>query len=170
MSQTKPDPATLGYRPCVGIMVLNSANRVWVGQRADNVPEGGGPWWQMPQGGIDEDEDPRAAAIRELREETAITSVEILAETPDWLTYDLPEHLIGKLWGGRYRGQKQKWFAVRFLGSEAEIDIGEPGRPNTEFIAWHWCAPEKLPTVIIPFKRAVYTEVLRIFRPILGGQ
>ena len=168
MNMSNPDPATLGYRPCVGIMVLNRANQVWVGQRADSVPEGGGPWWQMPQGGIDPEEDPKAAALRELHEETSIKTIEILAEAPEWLAYDLPPHLIGKLWGGRYRGQRQKWFAARFLGPETEIDIAPPGTP-AEFIAWRWCSPEELPEVIIPFKRAIYTEVLRVFRPVLGG-
>lgn len=169
MTPTSPDPSSLGYRPCVGIMLLNREDRVWVGNRADSVPEGGGPWWQMPQGGIDENEDPTAAVLRELEEETAITSVELLAEAPEWLTYDLPDHLIGKVWGGRYRGQRQKWFLARFLGQDAEIDIGEPGAPHTEFLAWRWCPPEDLPTVIIPFKRAIYTEILRIFRPYLTG-
>lgn len=162
------DPSTLGYRPCVGIMLVNQTNHVWVGNRIDSVPEGGGPWWQMPQGGIDEGEDPEGAARRELREETAVTSIEFVAQTPDWLTYDLPDHLIGKMWGGRYRGQRQKWFLARFLGSESEIDIGEPGAPHTEFREWRWCVPEELPTVIIPFKRGLYTEVLRVFRPLLG--
>lgn len=171
MSRTPPDPATLGYRPCVGIMVVNRAGLVWVGQRADTPgdAEGRGVWWQMPQGGIDEREDPCAAALRELREETAIRTVEILAETPDWLTYELPPHLLGKAWGGRYRGQRQKWFAMRFLGDDSEIDLGVPGTPNAEFIAWRWCACETLPDVIVPFKREVYTEVVRIFRPLIGS-
>jgi len=164
------DPATLPYRPCVGVMVLNRAGEVWVGQRADTPgdAEGKGSWWQMPQGGIDESENPRAAALRELREETAIRSVEVLAETPDWLTYDLPPHLIGKAWGGRYRGQRQKWFAVRFLGLDSEIDIGAPEGPSVEFVAWRWCAPQDLPASIVPFKRAVYAEVVRIFTPLFA--
>lgn len=172
MSAPAFDPASLGYRPCVGIMVLNRAGQVWVGQRADTPgdAEGRGTWWQMPQGGIDENEDPGRAALRELREETAIESVEIIGETPDWLTYDLPPHLIGVAWSGRYRGQRQKWFAARFLGEDAEIDLGVPGTPHAEFIAWRWCEPADLPAVIVPFKRDVYIEVLRIFRPILDGR
>jgi putative (di)nucleoside polyphosphate hydrolase len=161
--------STLPYRPCVGIMVLNGDGRIWVGQRADTPgdAEGRGAWWQMPQGGIDENEDPSRAALRELREETAIESIEIIGETQDWLTYDLPPHLIGKAWGGRYRGQRQKWFAVRFLGEDAEIDLGVPGTPNAEFVAWRWCVPEELPAAIVPFKRDVYLEVLRVFGPLL---
>lgn len=172
MSSSASDPAALPYRPCVGIMVLNPANRIWVGQRADTPgdAEGRGTWWQMPQGGIDENEDPRRAALRELREETAIQSVEIIGETPDWLTYDLPPHLVGVAWGGRYRGQRQKWFAARFLGDDAEVDLGVPGTPHAEFITWRWCEPAELPAVIVPFKRGVYLEVLRIFQPLLDAR
>lgn len=172
MSTAAPDSTGLGYRPCVGIMVLNQAGHVWVGQRADmpGDAEGAGTWWQMPQGGIDENEDPRQAALRELREETSIkeTDVEIIAETPDWLTYDLPPHLIGVAWGGRYRGQKQKWFAVRFVGADSDIDLNSPEGPHPEFVAWRWSPPEQLPVSIVPFKRDVYLEVLRIFQPILA--
>ncbi len=171
MSDPRPDPSSLGYRPCVGIMVLNREGRIWVGQRADapGDAEGRGTWWQMPQGGIDENEDPSVAALRELREETAIKTVEIIGETPDWLFYDLPAHLIGKAWGGRYRGQRQKWFAVRFLGDDAEVDLGIPGSPNAEFVTWRWSTAEELPEAIVPFKRDVYLEVLRLFRPLLDA-
>lgn len=166
-----PDPSSLPYRPCVGILVLNPAGRIWVGQRADapGDAEGRGTWWQMPQGGIDEHEDPAAAALRELREETAIKSVQIIGETSDWFTYDLPRHLVGIAWNGRYRGQRQKWFAVRFLGNETEIDLGIPGTPNAEFVAWRWCAPDELAAAVVPFKRDVYTRVLREFQPLWGG-
>ena len=113
------DPAGLGYRPCVGIMLINAQGLVWIGCRADtkNEAEGRGAWWQMPQGGIDANEDPRKAALRELFEETGIRSAEVIAEHPDWINYDLPRDLVGKAWGGRYRGQTQKWFAMRFLGA-----------------------------------------------------
>jgi putative (di)nucleoside polyphosphate hydrolase len=172
MDHPESDPAALPYRPCVGIMVLNRDGGVWVGRRADTPgdAEGRGSWWQMPQGGIDADEHPRAAALRELREETAIKTVEILAETPEWLTYDLPPHLLGKAWGGRFRGQRQKWFAMRFLGPETEIDIGPAGAPHAEFDAWRWCAPADLPAAIVPFKREVYAEVVRIFAHLFARQ
>lgn len=164
------DPyAHLGYRPCVGILVLNAEGNVWVGQRADapGDAEGRGTWWQMPQGGIDEGEDPKAAASRELKEETGMRSIEVLAETSDWLTYDLPPELLGKAWGGRFRGQKQKWFAVRFLGNESEINISPPPPDQIEFIAWRWSPPSELSASIVPFKREVYAKVLAEFAPLL---
>jgi putative (di)nucleoside polyphosphate hydrolase len=152
------------YRRCVGIMLLNDAGLVWIGRRFDKQnDEGKGLWWQMPQGGIDDGEDPKLAAMRELYEETAVTSAEIIAETPDWYTYDIPAHLIGKSWKGRYRGQTQKWFAARFLGEESEINLKPPGHKQ-EFDRWRWAPIAELPGLIVPFKRHVYERVIADFR------
>lgn len=158
----------LPYRPCVGIMVLNEDGKVWAGRRIV-VPrgemEGTTMLWQMPQGGIDEGEDPLVAARRELYEETGICNVSLLAEAPGWITYDLPEHLVGIALKGRYGGQKQKWFAFRFKGEESEIAINPPpGGHEPEFDAWAWKPMEELPKLIIPFKRQVYEEVVAAFR------
>jgi putative (di)nucleoside polyphosphate hydrolase len=154
----------LAYRPCVGIMVLNRAGEVWIGRRfgAPSEPEGPGAWWQMPQGGIDDNEDAGKAALRELYEETGIRSVRIIAESAQWYTYDLPPELRPKAWGGRYRGQKQKWFVARFTGSDAEVALSRPGHA-AEFDAWRWAALEELIALIVPFKRAVYEQVVREF-------
>ena len=159
------------YRPCVGIMVLNGTGRVWIGRRNDapGEPEGPGAWWQMPQGGIDEDEDPAKAALRELAEETSIRSVEIIAETPDWYSYDLPSGLRPKAWGGRYRGQKQKWFAMRFTGRDDEVVLDRPGL-KAEFDAWRWADIGELVGLIIPFKREVYNLVVREFAALAKPQ
>jgi putative (di)nucleoside polyphosphate hydrolase len=165
----------LRYRPCVGIMVLNPAGRVWIGRRHDapGEPEGPGSWWQMPQGGIDPHEDPARAALRELEEETGIRSVTIIAESPRWYTYDLPENLRPKAWGGRYVGQRQKWFAARFTGSDAEVALARPGHAP-EFDAWRWADIGELVALIVPFKRAVYEELVRDFadlaRPLGQGR
>src|SRR5262252_462877 len=131
----------LPYRPCVGIMLLNHEDRVFVGKRIDQTVEG----WQMPQGGIDKGETPRQAALRELQEEVGTDKVEIIAEMDEWVTYDLPEHLIGVAFHGKYRGQKQKWFALRFTGEDADIDLHthEP-----EFAKWRWASMEELPSLI----------------------
>jgi putative (di)nucleoside polyphosphate hydrolase len=158
------DDMSLAYRPCVGIMVLNRAGQVWIGRRheARGDPEGPGAWWQMPQGGIDEHEDPAKAALRELEEETGMRSVEIIAESPVWYTYELPEELRPKAWGGRYRGQRQKWFVVHFLGPDAEIALERPGH-SKEFDSWRWAGIDELVGLIVPFKRAVYEKVVRDF-------
>jgi len=164
----------LPYRPCVGILLLNEAGKAWIGRRAQ-VPgdqSGEAGLWQMPQGGIDSAEDPYRAALRELWEETNIRSVVPIAEHPQWLVYDLPAELVGKAWRGRYRGQKQKWFALRFTGMEREIDIASPGdgHHKPEFTDWRWEQPEKLPGLIVPFKRKVYEQVLSGFASILGNR
>jgi putative (di)nucleoside polyphosphate hydrolase len=156
--------SNLPYRPCVGIMLLNCDNLVWLGRRFDKAnDEGEGQWWQMPQGGIDEAEDPAKAALRELEEETSVRSAEIIAEAPGWLVYDLPNHLVGTAWNGRFRGQKQKWFAARFLGDDSEIDLAPKGH-TPEFDAWRWAPMDELPQLIVPFKRDVYEQVIAAFR------
>jgi putative (di)nucleoside polyphosphate hydrolase len=167
MSASPVDPNKLGYRPCVGIMVINAAGLVWIGRRAGapDDAEGRGSWWQMPQGGINAGEAPAAAALRELGEETGIRSVTILAETPGWLRYDLPPYLVGKAWGGKYRGQEQKWYAVRFRGADSEIDIAPAGGHQVEFEAWRWVPIGELQGLIVPFKRHVYQQVIEAFAP-----
>jgi putative (di)nucleoside polyphosphate hydrolase len=153
------------YRRSVGLMVLNRTGLGFIGRRT------GGPdhvdlthAWQMPQGGIDPGEDPWPAALRELREETNISSVKRLGEIADWLSYDIPREIVGQAWGGKYRGQTQKWFAVRFTGDESEIDIGRPdGTQHAEFSAWRWEKLEQLPDLVVPFKRAVYERVVKEF-------
>ncbi len=159
----------LPYRPCVGIMVLNDRGLAWAGRRivqpdTDEL-SGATQLWQMPQGGVDRGEDPREAAYRELYEETGIKSVSFLAETPEWITYDLPEHLIGVALKGKYRGQKQKWFAFRFEGQDTEIAINPPpGGHEAEFDMWEWKPMTDLPKLIVPFKRKVYDSVVDAFR------
>ncbi len=159
----------LPYRPCVGIMVLNDRGLAWAGRRivqpdTDEL-SGATQLWQMPQGGVDRGEDPREAAYRELYEETGIKSVSFLAETPEWITYDLPEHLIGVALKGKYRGQKQKWFALRFEGQDTEIAINPPpGGHEAEFDMWEWKPMTDLPKLIVPFKRKVYDSVVDAFR------
>ncbi|QNE31273.1 RNA pyrophosphohydrolase [Sphingomonas sp. NBWT7] len=152
------DPTDLPYRPCVGIMLLNRDSDVFVGQRLDSTLEA----WQMPQGGIDPGEEPLATAIRELGEETGIAPrhVELIAEAPGEFHYDLPPELIGKVWKGKYRGQVQRWFLFRFTGRDSDIDI-ETAHP--EFRAWRWAAADDLPTIIVPFKRGLYQQVLAAF-------
>jgi putative (di)nucleoside polyphosphate hydrolase len=150
---------TLPYRPAAAIMLLNAEDKVFVAQRIDSALEA----WQMPQGGLDPDEEPQAGALRELQEETGIRPelVEILAKAPEVLFYDLPPELMGKIWGGRYRGQAQHWFVARFLGTDADVNLDTP---EPEFRAWKWAEAGELVDLIVPFKRALYTRVIETFR------
>jgi putative (di)nucleoside polyphosphate hydrolase len=155
----------LPYRPCIGVMVLNREGLAFIGRR-NNGPEHVDEThcWQMPQGGIDKGEDPWPAAKRELYEETNIRSIVKLGEITEWLTYDLPPDLVGKAWKGRYKGQTQKWYAVRFCGKEREIDILTPGGGHDpEFIDWRWEPIANLPDLIVPFKRPVYEVIVKEF-------
>lgn len=156
----------LPYRPCVGLAVFNAQGLVFVGRRT------GGPEhvdathsWQMPQGGIDDGEDPYEAALRELFEETSIRSIQRLGEVEGWLKYDIPRDIAGQAWKGKYRGQKQKWYALRFTGHDSEIDIANPGggAHKPEFIEWRWDRLENTPALIVPFKRPVYDDVVKNF-------
>jgi putative (di)nucleoside polyphosphate hydrolase len=159
----------LPYRPCVGIMLIDRRGLVWVGRRRPKwAGDRSAHIWQMPQGGIAAGEETLAAALRELEEETGVVSVEVLAEAPDWFTYDLPDELVGVALKGRYRGQRQKWFAMRFLGEEREIDIAPRNGHKAEFDHWRWAAASQLTGLIVPFKRQVYRDVLAAFAQHVG--
>ncbi len=149
----------LPYRPCVGITLINPQGLIFAGQRLDSTADA----WQMPQGGIDDGETPRAAALRELGEETGVTAdaVSFVAKTHHWLTYDLPPDLLGHVWGGKYRGQRQKWFLYRFQGPDSLINITHEPQ---EFAAWRWISAADMLAAIVPFKREVYTQVIAAFR------
>jgi len=153
-------PASLPYRAGVGAMLLNAAGEVFVGRRIDTAAEA----WQMPQGGIDGNETPAQAVGRELLEETGIRAARIIAESAGWFTYDLPPELLGRVWSGRYRGQRQKWFLMRFTGHDSDIDIATE---HPEFNAWQWLAPDVLVDHIIDFKRPLYAAILREFGPLI---
>ncbi len=154
------------YRPCVGIMLVNREGQVFVGKRIDTRE---GDWWQMPQGGVDEGEDAQTALIREAGEEIGVRPdhLEILAQLPDELCYDLPSELQGKLWGGRYKGQRQTWFLVQFTGTDADIDLEAHDPP--ELCEWKWIEPDELPELIVPFKREVYQAIVDAFRDKMPG-
>ncbi len=158
-------PIELPYRPCVGIMLLNAYGQVWVGRRLPKwVNDRSAHFWQMPQGGIDSGEEPREAAVRELNEETNVSSAEVIGEIPGWLSYDLPHDLVGVALKGKYRGQRQRWFAMRFTGNDSEIDIRPRRGLKAEFDAWRWESIDNVAKLIVPFKRNIYEEVVEGFR------
>ena len=156
------DIEQLPYRPCAGIMLVNKDGMVFVGSRVDMPSDA----WQMPQGGIDDGEEPIDAALRELYEETGVPAdkARIVGQSANWIPYDLPVDIIPRLWGGRYRGQTQMWFLIEFLGTDADIDLGVHHR---EFGAWRWATPEQLPDLIVKFKSDLYARILDEFRPLL---
>jgi putative (di)nucleoside polyphosphate hydrolase len=159
----------LPYRPSAGIMLINRDNLVWIGSRTNLKLSGSDESmyrWQMPQGGITHNEAPAKAALRELEEETGVRSARIIAESSDWLTYDLPLSALSSL-GGKYRGQRMKWFAIRFLGEDDEVDIGGDHGGGPEFDAWRWAPIDELVDLIVPFKRPVYEAVVAQFRPLI---
>ena len=165
MTKDMPPFESLPYRPCAGLAVFNPQGLVFIGRRSSG-PEhiDDTHVWQMPQGGIDDGEEPYKAALRELYEETNIKSVEKLGEIADWLHYDIPREIVGAAWHGKYRGQKQKWYALRFVGDEDEIDIEHPaGGHKPEFIAWRWEKLQRLPELVVPFKRKTYESVVGAF-------
>lgn len=161
MSDEAAAARAAGYRAGVGIMLLDPGRRVFVGRRIDMAGEN----WQMPQGGIDRGESPRQAALRELEEEIGTGKAEFLAESAQWLRYEVPQGIAGRLWGGRYRGQMQKWFAMRFTGTDGDIDVATA---HPEFNAWRWVAAAELPALIVPFKRQLYHDILDEFGKLVG--
>lgn len=158
------DRSELPYRPCAGIMLINRDGLAFVGQRIDTTMEA----WQMPQGGIDPGEDAETAALRELGEEIGVTpdKVDLIAEAPGEFFYDLPDDLVGQVWKGKWRGQRQKWFLYRFLGEDVDINLATP---HPEFMSWRWVEPRELPRLIVPFKRRLYEDVLAALAPHLKG-
>lgn len=163
MNLPEIDKSALPYRPCVGLMLANRDGRVFVGRRIDNKE---GDAWQMPQGGIDKGEDEDTAALRELGEETGLLAhhVDIIARSAEHLRYDLPDELLGRIWGGKYRGQSQRWFLLRFKGEDSDVDLATH---DPEFDAWQWLEADQLVEMIVPFKRALYRKVIEEFRPLL---
>lgn len=153
---SKPAAENLPYRPAVGMMLLNRDGLVFVGKRIDQTQEA----WQMPQGGIDEGEDPKTAGLRELEEEIGTRNVELVREHPGWVLYDLPPHLIGQVWEGKYRGQRLKWLAMRFLGRDSDINVATP---HAEFSEWKWLKSADVLRLVVPFKRDVYAAALTAF-------
>jgi putative (di)nucleoside polyphosphate hydrolase len=160
----------LPYRLGVGVVLFNDQGLIWLGRRIERMDEveRRGYRWQLPQGGIDAGEEPEAAAVRELYEETGVRSVEIVGETQEWVAYDFPSELVGVVLKGRYRGQKQKWFAMRFTGDDSEVNIASPGGHEPEFDEWRWAPRGEAPMLVVPFKRRLYEAVLGEFERLLG--
>lgn len=168
MPQTTPQPPDLPLRECAGVALFNDRGQVFIGKR---VPDKNGDFadaWQLPQGGIDKGEEPIDAAIRELYEETSVSTISILTAAPNWITYELPDALLGKALKGKYRGQKQKWFAALFEGNEAEINVQNPGGGShpAEFTDWRWVELEEIVALIVPFKRSAYAQIVAAFKDI----
>jgi len=156
------DPETLPYRPNVGAVLFNRDGLVWIGRRRQHPTQEAAPGgWQLPQGGIDPAEDPAIAVLRELAEEIGTDRAEIIAEHPEWLTYDLPREIVGKALGGKYRGQRQRWYALRFVGADADINLEAEEHP--EFDQWRWAHLSELPELAVPFKRDIYEILVRSF-------
>jgi len=161
----------LPYRRCVGIMLINSEGKVWIGDRIGYSDDSHDTAWQMPQGGIDKGEEPATAALRELAEEAGTDQAEIVQESEHWYNYDLPKEIVGKALKGKYRGQTQRWFLLRFTGTDGDIDI--TADDHQEFSAWRWADMDELADLIVPFKRDVYTQVVNEFQDtvkILAGK
>jgi putative (di)nucleoside polyphosphate hydrolase len=172
MTASRPDRQSLPYRDCVGVAVFNQEGNVFIGRRkpdesTEDRTEVEAPW-QMPQGGIDKGEDPLRAALRELHEETNVVSVSLLAEAPEWIYYDLPDEALGIALKGKFRGQRQRWFAFAFTGQESEIDVLNPGggKVPAEFDAWRWEKLSRTPSLIVPFKKDAYDKVVDAFADI----
>jgi putative (di)nucleoside polyphosphate hydrolase len=168
---SKPDRERMPYRDCAGVALFNPEGRVLIGRRKPVDPEDKSEFdapWQMPQGGIDKGEAAAAASRRELFEETSVRSAELLTEAPEWIYYDLPDDALGIALKGKYRGQRQRWFAYRFIGDEREINVAEPGDGSmpAEFDLWRWEALDALPDLVVPFKRDAYLKVVAAFRNI----
>jgi putative (di)nucleoside polyphosphate hydrolase len=159
-TEFKIDRESLTYRKCVGIMLLNKNKNVFVGQRIDNKSDA----WQMPQGGVEEGEDLKEAALRELKEEIGTNNVEIISQAKNWFEYDIPDFLIPKFWGGKFRGQTQMWFVAKFLGNDSEINLNTH---TPEFLNWQWVEPKNLPNLIVTFKRDLYLKLLEEFKGFL---
>ena len=156
-----PEDDPRPYRTGVGAVLLNPDGKVWLGERIRRAGQQLEFPWQLPQGGLDDGEDPRDAVFRELEEETGTSKAEIVAETPDWLTYDLPIDIRDMVWKGRFRGQRQKWYALRFLGTDGDFDLNFHDKP--EFSSWRWGAMAELPSLVVPFKRGLYNDLLAAF-------